>query len=242
MKDRSGQPVPDHQPGPEGRIGQRARQWAARFLALLGVSLLSLLHRSWKTEVAGLDRLENLLRSGRRVLVVFWHGKYIPFFTIFRGRGACIFTSQSFRGEIICGICRHFAHHCLTIPDHGGEGTLSLLRKALEGRQLAAIVPDGPRGPYHRVKPGVIRLAADIGLTLLPASVAAHPCLVLMRRWDRMEIPLPFSRVRLNIGMPVVIPGDLGGHSIGWWEEHLGEALETAGEQAEAGLEGTGMD
>jgi hypothetical protein len=227
------------QPGqsrPEDLYGRRTKHWRSSLLAAFASFVLSLLHRSWKTETVGLEHLENLLGSQERILVVFWHGKYLPFFTILRDRGACIFSSRSLRGEVIGGICRRFGHHCLTIPGHTGEGALHLMREALTGRKMAALVPDGPLGPYHQVKHGVIRLAADLGMTLLPASAAARPRLVLTRRWDRMEIPLPFSRVRLDIGEPIAIPGDLGGHSIEWWEEHVRDALEAVGEKAEAGL------
>jgi hypothetical protein len=227
------------EPG-QARLGgpsdRRERPWRVYLLAFFGSSILSLLHRSWQTETVGLENLENLLGSQERILVVFWHGKYLPFFTLLRDRGACIFSSRSFRGEVIAGICRRFGHHCLTIPVRKGEGALDLMRGALAGRKMAAMVPDGPGGPYHQVKHGVIRLAADLGMTLLPASAAARPRLVLTRRWDRMEIPLPFSRVRLTIGPPIVIPRDLGGHSIDWWEECVRDALESAGEAAEAGL------
>ena len=66
---------------------------------------------------------------------------------------------------------------------------------------------------------------------------AARPRLVLIRRWDRMEIPLPFSRVRLVFGEPIVIPGDFGGHSIERWKKRVRDALESAGEEAEAGFD-----
>jgi len=224
-------------PAPEGSPAGRRRQRLSRSVAFFCSVILSLLHRSWRTEVVGLENLENPLRRDERVLVVFWHGKYVPFFTILRGRGACIFASRSFRGEVICDICRHFGHHCLTIPERGGGETSERMREALAGRQLAALVPDGPRGPYHRVKPGVVRLAADLGMTLLPASAVARPRLALVRRWDRMEIPLPLSRVQLVFGRPIAVPRDLGGQGAGWWQQHLGEALEAAGERAEAGLD-----
>lgn len=206
-------------------------------LASLASSLLSLLHRSWQTETIGLENMEDLLGRQERILVVFWHGKYLPFFTLLRDRGACIFSSRSLRGEVIAGICRRFGHHCLTLPGHTGEEALQLMRTALGERKMAALVPDGPTGPYHHVKSGVIRLAAGLGMTLLPASAASSRKLVLTRRWDRMEMPLPFARIRLVIGEPIVVPGDLGGHPIGWWAERVREALESAGEEAEAGLD-----
>lgn len=220
----------------EGLQGRRASHWRSSLPAAFGSSILSLLHRSWKIETVGLENLEDLMSSQERILVVFWHGKYLPFFTILRDRDACIFSSRSLRGEVIAGICRRFGHHCLTIPDHAGEEALHLMREALAGRKMAAMVPDGPLGPYHQVKHGVIRLASDLGMILLPASAAARPKLVLTRRWDRMEIPLPFSRVRLVIGAPIAIHRDLGGHPIDWWEERVREELKAVGEEAEAGL------
>jgi hypothetical protein len=232
---RADKPGPG-QAHPQGLHGRRARQWGSSLLAAFASSILGLLHRSWKVETVGLEHLENPMRSQERILVVFWHGKYIPFFTILRDRGACIFSSRSLRGEVIAGICRRFGHHCLTIPGHAGERALHLMREALAGRKMAALVPDGPMGPYHQVKHGVIRLAADLGMVLLPASAADRPKFVLTRRWDRMELPLPFSRVRLTIGRPIVIPRDLGGRSIEWWERQVREALEAVGEEAEAGL------
>jgi lysophospholipid acyltransferase (LPLAT)-like uncharacterized protein len=232
---RAGKSEPG-QSRPEDLYERRTRHWRSSLLAAFCSFVLSLLHRSWKTETVGLEHLENLMGSQERILVVFWHGKYLPFFTILRDRGACIFSSRSLRGEVIAGICRHFGHHCLTIPGYTGDEALHLMREDLTGRKMAAMVPDGPLGPYHQVKHGVIRLAADLGMTLLPASAAARPRLVLTRRWDRMEIPLPFSRVRLVIGPPVAVPRDLGGYSIAWWEQRVGDALETAGEEAEEGL------
>jgi len=220
----------------EGLRRRQERPWRASLLAAFGSSILSLLHRSWKIETVGLEHLDHPMGGQERMLVVFWHGKYLPFFTILRGRGACIFASQSPRGEVIAGICRRFGHHCLTIPGHAGEEALHLMREALAGRKLAAMVPDGPLGPAHQVKHGVIRLAVELGMSLLPASASARPRVVLTRRWDRMEIPLPFSRVLMIIGAPIVIPRDLGGRSMEWWGEHVRDALEAVGEEAEAGL------
>lgn len=205
--------------------------------AAFGASLLGLLHRSWEVRTTGLERLDDLLGQGKTVLVIFWHGKYLPLFPLLQGRGACVFASQSLRGEIICALCRRFGHHCFTLDEQTAFQSLATLRQALARSPLAALVPDGPRGPYHQVKPGLIRLCGELCLTLLPASVAAHPRLVLKHRWDRMEVPWPYARVSLAFGAPLEIPRSHDHPSLLLWADRVREALEAADAQAMARLE-----
>jgi lysophospholipid acyltransferase (LPLAT)-like uncharacterized protein len=205
--------------------------------AAFGASLLGLLHRSWEVRTTGLERLDDLLGQGKPVLVIFWHGKYLPLFPLLQGRGACVFASQSLRGEIICALCRRFGHNCLMLDDHADLHPLATMRQAMARNQLMALAPDGPRGPYHQIKPGLIRLSGEFDLTLLPASVAAHPRLVLKHRWDRMEVPWPYARVSLAFGAPLEIPRDLDHPSLLLWADRVREALETAEAQAMARLE-----
>ncbi|BCR03241.1 hypothetical protein DESUT3_03100 [Desulfuromonas versatilis] len=205
---------------------------AARLLSLTLVLVLKALQQSWRVEGIGLERFDALLARGERVMVAFWHGKYLPLFTLLQGRRGCIFASCSFRGEIICGICRHLGYECVQIPEGGGDRTLALMLEVLSGRQVAALAVDGPRGPYHQVHRGAILLAAQLGMTLLPASFAANRRTILTIRWDRMEIPLPFSRLGLAFGEPLRIPRELGGLSFQEWQARLHNDLEEAERRA----------
>ena len=38
--------------------------------------------------------------SGGPMIVAFWHGGYIPLFSLLRGRDALLLTSDSFRGRV----------------------------------------------------------------------------------------------------------------------------------------------
>lgn len=208
-----------------------------RLLSLAGAWLLAALHRTWRADTEGLEQVEALLAAGRRVMVVFWHGGYLPLFPLLRGRGACIFASRSRRGRVLCGICRRFGHDCVSVPEGGGENALALMGAALAGRALAGIAANGPRGPYRVVKRGVCRLAAETGLILIPAAFAARPGLVLTRRWDRMTLPLPFARLCLVFGSPLSVPPDLAGKPVEIWAGRLHDALEAAEKMAKGRIE-----
>jgi lysophospholipid acyltransferase (LPLAT)-like uncharacterized protein len=69
------------------------------------------------------------------------------------------------------------------------------------------VVPDGPRGPRYRAKPGVLQLARVTGAPIFPVTCsAAWKCTV--PSWDRLIVPLPFSRVRYVAGQPIRVPSD----------------------------------
>lgn len=208
----------------------------ARLLSRAFVAVLQTLNRSWRIETAGLERFDAMLGQGERVLVAFWHGKYLPLFTIMQGRQGCIFASRSFRGEVICGICCRLGYQCVKIPEHAGDRALALMHEALADHQLAGIAVDGPLGPYHVVHRGAIQLAADLGMALIPACFAASRRKVLAKRWDRMEIPLPFTRLGLAFGEPMRIPNDLGNLSFQEWQARLHDALEAADRRAQSML------
>ena len=68
----------------------------------------------------------------------------------------------------------------------------------------AALTVDGPRGPRHEVKPGMVMIAQKSGGYVLPVGVACSHKLTV-NSWDKTEIPLPFSRVIMHSGRPFII-------------------------------------
>lgn len=180
-----------------------------------------------RLEVEGRDRFDRLVENGDRCILCFWHGKYVPVLTIMRGIDGCVFTSAARRGDIIAQIGRDFGFRCTQMPDRGGHRSLRLMETALSQVQVAGIAVDGPLGPYHQVKQGVVRLASRLGFLLLPVSVDAHRKCVLKKRWDLMEIPFPFTEVCLVIGDPIAVPTSLRPEGIADCSSQLGQALES---------------
>jgi lysophospholipid acyltransferase (LPLAT)-like uncharacterized protein len=86
----------------------------------------------------------------------------------------------------------------------GAVGGFVRLVHAFRTGYNLAVIPDGPRGPRHTAKPGVIRLAKATGAPLFPVSYAASRC-VRLGSWDRLMIPLPFARVTVVVGEPILV-------------------------------------
>ena len=86
----------------------------------------------------------------------------------------------------------------------GPQALLELTTWAERGYDLA-ITPDGPRGPRCVVQAGAMSLAQITGLPIIPASYHLQWKL-LLKTWDRLQIPLPFSRCEMNVGKPIRVP------------------------------------
>ncbi len=188
---------------PGAKPAREARVWLLGGLLAL---LLRLRHTSWRKNVAELAAIDRRLAAGERVLAVFWHGNYVPLFSLLSGRKACVFASDSFRGRVIAEICRRFGYACVLLPDRAGRRARELLRAGLAPHRAGALAVDGPLGPYHVVKSGAIEFASELGFQLVPVAVASSRSQVDHERWDRMEIPRLFSRVHLAVGEPVPVP------------------------------------
>ncbi|HYE30706.1 MAG TPA: lysophospholipid acyltransferase family protein [Methylomirabilota bacterium] len=88
----------------------------------------------------------------------------------------------------------------------GAQAILELTTWIQNGGSVA-ITPDGPRGPRYSVKDGVIALAQITDAPIVPVGATIH-FRKTTRSWDQFQIPLPFSRIELNFGTPIVVTSE----------------------------------
>jgi hypothetical protein len=70
-----------------------------------------------------------------------------------------------------------------------------------------AFTIDGPKGPRYVAKMGAVLLAKKTGHPILPFTISARHW-EAKRSWDGFQVPLPFSRARVNIAPPIYVPAD----------------------------------
>ena len=71
------------------------------------------------------------------------------------------------------------------------------------------ITPDGPRGPHHVIKSGLIYLASRTGRPIVPMVSHFDSTWHIHGNWTGLLIPKPFSRGCYLFGEPLTIPPDL---------------------------------
>lgn len=209
-----------------------------KFKGFLFAWILRLQCLTWRVCFQGREQLDQLYNTEKRFLVCFWHGKYVPIFPLLEGYKACVISSQSVRGSIIAEICRNFGYQSAQIPDQPKRDSRKLMREILFDVPAVGTAVDGPLGPYHQIKQNMIRAASVLGFDLLPVSVSSRRKIVLNKRWDRMELPLPFTRVCLVFGNPIRVPPNLNHEQIRQLADRLAKAIADLDYKAEKVVHG----
>jgi len=175
----------------------------APYLISCGLRLLS---KTVRIRFANAEELFARWERGEQVIVAFWHDRVVMMPIAYRGRKLCIMNSQHRDGEIATRALARWGIRSVrgSATRGGAVGFMQLVNAFRDGYDLA-VVPDGPRGPRHVAKLGVIHLARATGAPIFPVSYAATRKRQL-RSWDRLLIPLPFSRVVFVAGEPLAVP------------------------------------
>ncbi|MGB9773420.1 MAG: tetraacyldisaccharide 4'-kinase [Bacteroidota bacterium] len=189
-----------------------------RFLRYLGKYILWivtwLLCKSLRVRVVNSRVLSSLESRGGKYVLAFWHGSMLYIWYRHRKHGLAALVSKSEDGEILAKTLQHWGYKVIRgSSSAGGHEAMDLMGDALRAGHALAITPDGPRGPCHVMKMGAVRLAQKAGVPLILCASKFRKRIVL-RSWDRFEIPMPFSDGVLIYGEPVMIQPSLSGEAL----------------------------
>ena len=204
----------------------------AATVGLFGAAVVTLLGLSLRVEWLGpVDTVRSRTAAGRKIFA-FWHGEILPLACTHRKRDLCVLVSRHRDGECAARVLRRIGFRTArgSTSDAGGEGAFQMCGSLRNGRD-AAVAPDGPKGPRHRVQPGVVYLAQRTGASLVPVACRAERR-VLLGTWDGFQVPMPFSRVVVVSQAPIRVPRRLGRAEVETYRAMLEKALEEAGERA----------
>lgn len=90
----------------------------------------------------------------------------------------------------------------------GGSSALREFIKTVEEGNIACLIPDGPRGPMYKAQPGALLAAIKTQAPLVPIS-ANFKRYITIPTWDKLQIPLPFSKATLIFGDPIALDRDM---------------------------------
>ena len=171
----------------------------------LGWILIQILARTWRWEIHGYENFRNLDSAKTPIIYAFWHGRILPAIFFWRNRGIVVLTSENKDGEYIAHVIHRFGYGSSRGSTSKGaiKGTIGLIRTLKHGSPVAFTV-DGPRGPRHQVQQGVTWLAGYAQTPILPFHIEAKRAKNLSS-WDGFQIPLFFSKVRIDIAQPMIL-------------------------------------
>jgi lysophospholipid acyltransferase (LPLAT)-like uncharacterized protein len=171
--------------------------------------------------------------GSQRYLYCLWHDAILG--VIFGGKSIDMagLVSQHEDGSYVADVME-----CLNLTPirgssrHGGAAALRQMIDAAAKYHIA-IATDGPRGPRHVVKDGIIFLAAQSGRAILPVGVSATRAWRPRGKWTDMLVPKPFSRMVIAVGSPVFIPQNVSREEITVWRQTLQALMEEMNVEAD---------
>lgn len=164
--------------------------------------VLKIYAKTLRVQFEGIDKIQKHLEQGGRIIFPSWHqrlfgGFFVP--TLFDW-SPCIMISQSRDGDFISKIVSYIGW----IPvrgssSRGGAKALRDLVPKIAKNRIGVHIVDGPNGPAHIIKPGLITLARNTDAPICPGFIA-YEKYWMANSWDRFLIPKPFSRVLVRFG------------------------------------------
>ena len=204
----------------------RRERFLIRAAELVFFSLIAIVGRTLRWEVEGADNLKTASRDGSLPIYTFWHNRIFLGTYFFRNRRIVVMTSQSFDGEYIARFIQRFGYGAVRgSSTRGGVGAIvKMVRLARAGCHTGFSI-DGPKGPRYVAKMGAVLLAKKTGNPILPFSLVAKRYLTI-RSWDRLQIPLPFTRALVSIAPPIYVPKDADEEELQAKRDELQKALD----------------
>lgn len=167
-----------------------------------------LLRMTWRVTFDECPAFRRALDNHDPVVIAHWHGDELGLIHLVRRYHIATITSTSKDGELMNRVLVWLgAATARGSSTRGGanamRGLISHCRK--NGNNVSFAV-DGPKGPIHKVKPGVFEFSRLMQAPIFVASIGISRPWVFHRSWNKAVLPKPFSRVHVRIaeGMPVI--------------------------------------
>lgn len=185
-------------------------------------------------EVRGCEHLDTVLASGHRSIFTFWHVCLLSATWFWRNRGIVVMSSVSRDAEYTGRVIKRFGYGTARgSATRGGGRALAEMAQCLDNGMEVGFTIDGPRGPAFVAKPGAVTLARHTGQAILPFHIAAKKY-IEFPSWDRLQIPLPFTRAASFIGEPIYVPRDATSEDVAAKQAALQSSLDNLLRDAEA--------
>lgn len=160
----------------------------------------------------------NYPEQEQNVIFAMWHAKQCSLHGIpyEKRKNVNILISRSDDGEIIARVVQKWGFNTVRgSKDNKGDrrkggiqATLQMIDRLKEGQNVAIMV-DGPAGPYHEIKNGVIKVAKKTGAAIIPMTwYSPNKSLLKLPTWDNFEIPMGFTKFVNLYGEPIYISED----------------------------------
>lgn len=196
--------------------------------------ITQVLFRTCRIRLIGKENEDQFIRQGHPILFVSWHQGLLYYVFHFRNRNGIVMASKSEDGDIIASILKLYGFQDAPrgSSSHGGHSALhDMILRIKETHSSGGLVADAPRGPFGVAKMGIIKLAKETGLPLIPVMWWPKKG-IMFSSWDKTLLPFPFTDIVFYYAPPIFIAADSTKEAMEEARIALGEKLNEMHEEA----------
>ena len=125
------------------------------FYAWMGNWVLRLFYSTNRWNVIGANNYQDILKTGKSVLICCWHGQLLPIIKNLSGYNFHAIAGTHKDAEIISRICIKWGLNMIrgSSKEKGAEAYKEIVQVLKSPPALVFITPDGPSGPARIPKP-----------------------------------------------------------------------------------------
>jgi len=203
--------------------------WERLMIRLAGwcfYAAIKIIGMTLRFEVEGVDYVGSNSMAKYSPIVCSWHDRIFGCTYYMRGRGLVVMSSISFDAEYTARCIQRFGFGVIkgSSTRGGTRALVEMIRLVKKGFPTAFTI-DGPRGPRYQVKDGPPLLAKRTGNPIIPFMVETKSFWT-MNSWDKLQIPVPFSRARAFFADPIFVAPDADDDELAKKSTDLQQALD----------------
>lgn len=136
-------------------------------------------------------------------LVSLWHDRLMLAPCVWHWKNPLHVLASSHRdGRLIAKVVKNFGMPAVYGSTGNGVAATKQLIKLIRGGKYVAVIPDGPRGPRHKLAPGVVAISRLTKADILPYSFCVKR-FFRFDSWDKFILVWPFNRGVMVWGAPI---------------------------------------
>lgn len=179
--------------------------------------LVKTLISTYRFEREGMEHLETARKHHPKgaLLLGCWHEQLIAFLSAHAHTFPYMaMASRSKDGDYAAFIASHMGF----LPvrgssrkrgkEKGGKEAIDIYISNMNEGGRGGITVDGPKGPRHTCKPGIVLIAQQTGAMIVPGGAFAQRYWEF-NSWDKFKLPVPFTRIKLVYAEPFTVPSEL---------------------------------
>jgi len=178
-------------------------------LAMIAVLYIFVVKLTSKINIYNEDSPTEYWIKNKPFILAFWHSQLMMIsFTWSYKKKLNVLASGHSDGRFGAIVGNFFKLNNIQTSKNNKNISLRPVFKLLKSKQYIGITPDGPRGPKEQVSEGIIKIARNTNVPIIPIGFWSSKNLKL-KSWDSFLITLPFSKCNFVWGQAIKIPEDL---------------------------------